>query len=149
MLSSQRRRIWSTVSVICYCCVFLLLHQPTNQPYKLDSETCCYRLEIQVRRLDSDVHQIVYENYNKFLTATSSVRKIEKEFKHLDSVSLFIYILLYQLYTFFCYFLQVLLTTYLIQEMQSLGDSMSSISRLVKELSPVIDGKKGQVRSLL
>ncbi|KAF8365595.1 vps-51 [Pristionchus pacificus] len=71
-----------------------------------------------VRRLDSDVHQIVYENYNKFLTATSSVRKIEKEFKHLDS------------------------------EMQSLGDSMSSISRLVKELSPVIDGKKGQASTL-
>ncbi|GMT29156.1 hypothetical protein PFISCL1PPCAC_20453, partial [Pristionchus fissidentatus] len=71
-----------------------------------------------VRRLDSDVHQIVYENYNKFLTATSSVRKIEKEFKHLDS------------------------------EMQSLGKSMSSISRLVNELSPVIDGKKGKASTL-
>lgn len=45
--------------------------------------------------------------------------------------------------------LNIIESAYLNQEMQSLGDSMSSISRLVKELSPVIDGKKGQVRSLL
>lgn len=42
-----------------------------------------------VRRLDSDVHQIVYENYNKFLTATNTVRKIQDEFTQLDSVSWF------------------------------------------------------------
>ncbi|CAJ0946687.1 unnamed protein product, partial [Mesorhabditis belari] len=38
-----------------------------------------------VRRLDSDVHQIVYENYNKFLTATNTVRKIQDEFSGLET----------------------------------------------------------------
>lgn len=46
-------------------------------------------LKYKVRRLDSDVHQLVYENYNKFLTATSTVRKIQDEFNLLDSVSEF------------------------------------------------------------
>ncbi|KAK6727761.1 hypothetical protein RB195_005443 [Necator americanus] len=63
-----------------------------------------------VRRLDSDVHQLVYENYNKFLTATSTVRKIQDEFNLLDS------------------------------EMESLSTNMKNISGLIGELSGVLGG---------
>uniref|UniRef100_A0A0M3HWJ5 Vacuolar protein sorting-associated protein 51 homolog n=1 Tax=Ascaris lumbricoides TaxID=6252 RepID=A0A0M3HWJ5_ASCLU len=33
-----------------------------------------------VRRLDSEMQQLVYENYNKFLTATSTVKKMQNDF---------------------------------------------------------------------
>ena len=48
----------------------------------------------QVRRLDSDVHQLVYENYNKFLTATNTVRKIQDEFNELENVRFLCWLLL-------------------------------------------------------
>ncbi|VDN44479.1 unnamed protein product, partial [Gongylonema pulchrum] len=33
-----------------------------------------------VRRLDSEMQQLVYENYNKFLTATTTVKKMQSNF---------------------------------------------------------------------
>ncbi|EJW81436.1 hypothetical protein WUBG_07660, partial [Wuchereria bancrofti] len=33
-----------------------------------------------VRQLDSKMQQLVYENYNKFLTATSTVKKMQNDF---------------------------------------------------------------------
>uniref|UniRef100_A0A8R1DGQ1 Vacuolar protein sorting-associated protein 51 homolog n=1 Tax=Caenorhabditis japonica TaxID=281687 RepID=A0A8R1DGQ1_CAEJA len=71
-----------------------------------------------VRRLDSDVHQIVYENYNKFLTATSTVRKIQDEFTQLDS------------------------------EMKSLSQSMTKISTLIGNLGGVIGEKRDDILQL-
>ncbi|KIH67773.1 Vps51/Vps67 [Ancylostoma duodenale] len=71
-----------------------------------------------VRRLDSDVHQLVYENYNKFLTATSTVRKIQDEFNLLDS------------------------------EMESLSTNMKNISGLIGELSGVLGGGREGVAQL-
>nr|CDJ82577.1 Vps51 Vps67 domain containing protein [Haemonchus contortus] len=71
-----------------------------------------------VRRLDSDVHQLVYENYNKFLTATSTVRKIQDEFNLLDS------------------------------EMESLSRNMKNISSLIGELSGVLGGGREGVAQL-
>ncbi|VDO94985.1 unnamed protein product [Heligmosomoides polygyrus] len=71
-----------------------------------------------VRRLDSDVHQLVYENYNKFLTATSTVRKIQDEFNLLDS------------------------------EMESLSTNMKNISTLIGELSGVLGGGREGVAQL-
>ncbi|KJH50607.1 Vps51/Vps67 [Dictyocaulus viviparus] len=71
-----------------------------------------------VRRLDSDVHQLVYENYNKFLTATSTVRKIQDEFNLLDS------------------------------EMESLSKNMKNISDLIGELDSVLGSKRGNVVQL-
>ncbi|PIO67866.1 Vps51/Vps67 protein [Teladorsagia circumcincta] len=71
-----------------------------------------------VRRLDSDVHQLVYENYNKFLTATSTVRKIQDEFNLLDS------------------------------EMESLSRNMKNISALIGELSGVLGGGREGVAQL-
>ncbi|CAI5438994.1 unnamed protein product [Caenorhabditis angaria] len=71
-----------------------------------------------VRRLDSDVHQIVYENYNKFLTATNTVRKIQDEFNQLDT------------------------------EMISLSDSMKTISGLIGNLDGVLGERREDVLQL-
>lgn len=71
-----------------------------------------------VRRLDSDVHQIVYENYNKFLTATNTVRKIQDEFTQLDS------------------------------EMKSLSQSMTTISSLIGNLDGVLGEKRDDILQL-
>lgn len=71
-----------------------------------------------VRRLDSDVHQIVYENYNKFLTATNTVRKIQDEFTQLDS------------------------------EMKSLSQSMKTISTLIGSLDGVLGEKRDDILQL-
>ncbi|CAI2306426.1 unnamed protein product [Caenorhabditis sp. 36 PRJEB53466] len=71
-----------------------------------------------VRRLDSDVHQIVYENYNKFLTATNTVRKIQDEFTQLDS------------------------------EMKSLSQSMQTISSLIGNLDGVLGEKRDDILQL-
>uniref|UniRef100_A0A914Y6J0 Vacuolar protein sorting-associated protein 51 homolog n=1 Tax=Panagrolaimus superbus TaxID=310955 RepID=A0A914Y6J0_9BILA len=37
-----------------------------------------------VRRLDSEMHQLVYENYSKFLTATNTVRNMQTEFQKMS-----------------------------------------------------------------
>lgn len=39
-----------------------------------------------VRRLDSEMQQLVYENYNKFLTATNTVRNMQNAFTDMDNV---------------------------------------------------------------
>lgn len=39
-----------------------------------------------VRRLDSEMQQLVYENYNKFLTATNTVRNMQNAFVDMDNV---------------------------------------------------------------
>lgn len=36
-----------------------------------------------VRRLDSEMQQLVYENYNKFITATSTVKKMQNDFSEM------------------------------------------------------------------
>lgn len=41
-----------------------------------------------VRRLDAEMQQLVYENYNKFLTATNTVRNMQIEFSHMDEARL-------------------------------------------------------------
>uniref|UniRef100_A0A915D2E3 Vacuolar protein sorting-associated protein 51 homolog n=1 Tax=Ditylenchus dipsaci TaxID=166011 RepID=A0A915D2E3_9BILA len=38
-----------------------------------------------VRRLDSEMQQLVYENYNKFLTATNTVRNMQTAFTQMDN----------------------------------------------------------------
>lgn len=88
-----------------------------------------------VRRLDSDVHQIVYENYNKFLTATNTVRKIQDEFTQLDSVSFRIIIKSDNFNVNF-------------QEMKSLSRSMSTISTLIGNLDGVLGEKRDDILQL-
>lgn len=41
-----------------------------------------------VRRLDAEMQQLVYENYNKFLTATNTVRNMQIEFSNMDEVDI-------------------------------------------------------------
>ena len=43
-----------------------------------------------VRRLDYESQHLVYENYNKFLTATNTVRLMQNEFGQMDEVCIFI-----------------------------------------------------------
>ncbi|VDM94883.1 unnamed protein product [Thelazia callipaeda] len=38
-----------------------------------------------VRRLDSEMQQLVYENYNKFLTATSTMKKMQDDFLQMSN----------------------------------------------------------------
>lgn len=45
-----------------------------------------------VRRLDSEIQQLAYENYNKFLTATNTVRNMQTAFTEMDNVKFFILI---------------------------------------------------------
>ena len=37
----------------------------------------------QIKLLDSDMQTLVYENYNKFISATDTIRKVLKDFKEL------------------------------------------------------------------
>ncbi|TKR92121.1 hypothetical protein L596_006835 [Steinernema carpocapsae] len=71
-----------------------------------------------IRRLDSDMQQLVYENYNKFLTATSTVRNMQKEFADMDN------------------------------EMGSLAESMKKISSLSQDLCGVFSKHRESVRKL-
>ena len=41
----------------------------------------------QVRRLDSEMQQLVYENYSKFLSATNTVRSMQDQFSQMCDVS--------------------------------------------------------------
>lgn len=45
-----------------------------------------FALYFQVRRLDSEMQQLVYENYSKFLTATNTVRCMQAEFQKISNV---------------------------------------------------------------
>lgn len=39
-----------------------------------------------VRRLDYEMQHLIYENYNKFLTATTVIKKMQDEFTNMDTV---------------------------------------------------------------
>ncbi|CAD5208507.1 unnamed protein product [Bursaphelenchus xylophilus] len=71
-----------------------------------------------VRRLDNEMQHLVYENYNKFLTATSTVRKMQTEFGKMD------------------------------EEMHNVSDKMARISALSAELSVIFREKRENVRKL-
>ncbi|KAL0994084.1 hypothetical protein UPYG_G00117570 [Umbra pygmaea] len=47
----------------------------------MDQETCMVR---QIRSLDSDMQTLVYENYNKFISATDTIRKMKNDFKKME-----------------------------------------------------------------
>lgn len=59
----------------CYLltCVFLCvlqLRRECSLAELMDQETCMVK---QIRSLDSDMQTLVYENYNKFISATGEV----------------------------------------------------------------------------
>ncbi|GCB85094.1 hypothetical protein scyTo_0025796, partial [Scyliorhinus torazame] len=37
-----------------------------------------------IRSLDSDMQTLVYENYNKFISATDTIRKMKNDFKKME-----------------------------------------------------------------
>ncbi|XP_036618447.1 vacuolar protein sorting-associated protein 51 homolog [Trichosurus vulpecula] len=47
----------------------------------MDSETDMVR---QIRALDSDMQTLVYENYNKFICATDTIRKMKNDFRKME-----------------------------------------------------------------
>ncbi|CAG5877346.1 unnamed protein product [Menidia menidia] len=47
----------------------------------MDQETCMVK---QIRALDSDMQTLVYENYNKFISATDTIRKMKNDFKKME-----------------------------------------------------------------
>uniref|UniRef100_A0AAR2LBW3 Vacuolar protein sorting-associated protein 51 homolog n=1 Tax=Pygocentrus nattereri TaxID=42514 RepID=A0AAR2LBW3_PYGNA len=47
----------------------------------MDQESCMVR---QIRSLDSDMQTLVYENYNKFISATDTIRKMKNDFKKME-----------------------------------------------------------------
>lgn len=47
----------------------------------MDSETDMVR---QIRALDSDMQTLVYENYNKFISATDTIRKMKNDFRKME-----------------------------------------------------------------
>lgn len=50
------------------CCgVYLQLRRECSLGELMDQETCMVK---QIRSLDSDMQTLVYENYNKFISAT-------------------------------------------------------------------------------
>uniref|UniRef100_A0A914C6A9 Vacuolar protein sorting-associated protein 51 homolog n=1 Tax=Acrobeloides nanus TaxID=290746 RepID=A0A914C6A9_9BILA len=71
-----------------------------------------------VRRLDAEMQQLVYENYNKFLTATNTVRNMQIEFSNMD------------------------------EEMKTLTESMKQISTLSGSLNGVFNKHRENVRKL-
>ncbi|KAI1718089.1 vps51/Vps67 domain-containing protein [Ditylenchus destructor] len=71
-----------------------------------------------VRRLDSEMQQLVYENYNKFLTATNTVRSMQSAFTDMDN------------------------------EMRGLSAQMKDISTLSETLSESFNKNRDTVRKL-
>uniref|UniRef100_A0A4W4FAL0 Vacuolar protein sorting-associated protein 51 homolog n=1 Tax=Electrophorus electricus TaxID=8005 RepID=A0A4W4FAL0_ELEEL len=47
----------------------------------MDQENCMVK---QIRSLDSDMQTLVYENYNKFISATDTIRKMKNDFKKME-----------------------------------------------------------------
>uniref|UniRef100_A0AAY4CPB8 Vacuolar protein sorting-associated protein 51 homolog n=1 Tax=Denticeps clupeoides TaxID=299321 RepID=A0AAY4CPB8_9TELE len=47
----------------------------------VDQEACMVK---QIRSLDSDMQTLVYENYNKFISATDTIRKMKNDFKKME-----------------------------------------------------------------
>ncbi|VDK82259.1 unnamed protein product [Litomosoides sigmodontis] len=71
-----------------------------------------------VRRLDSEMQQLVYENYNKFLTATSTVKKMQSDFMEMG------------------------------QKMENLSKRMGKIATLSKDLSSAFSKHRANVSEL-
>lgn len=52
---------------VCVCVCGLQLRRECSLGELMDQETCMVK---QIRSLDSDMQTLVYENYNKFISAT-------------------------------------------------------------------------------
>ncbi|XP_034033661.1 vacuolar protein sorting-associated protein 51 homolog [Thalassophryne amazonica] len=57
------------------------LRQECSLAELMDQETCMVK---QIRALDSDMQTLVYENYNKFISATDTIRKMKNDFRKME-----------------------------------------------------------------
>ena len=72
----------------------------------------------QIQGLDSDMQTLVYENYNKFIAATETIRKMRVDFRSMED------------------------------EMDQLASSMSSITKFSSEISDKLRGGRQEVARL-
>ena len=72
----------------------------------------------QIQGLDSDMQTLVYENYNKFISATETIRKMRVDFRSMES------------------------------EMEQLASSMSTITTFSSEISDKLRGGRQEVARL-
>ncbi|VDD86621.1 unnamed protein product [Enterobius vermicularis] len=77
-----------------------------------------------VRRLDSEMQQLVYENYNKFITATGTVKKMQNDFSEMGR----------------CFML--------FKEMESLSKNMKQISDLSRNLCSAFENRRAKISDL-
>lgn len=72
----------------------------------------------QIRQLDGDMQTLVYENYNKFISATDTIRKMKSQVDDMDD------------------------------EMEKLSNNMNNISNLSEGISDALGVKRGRIRKL-
>ncbi|XP_048584517.1 vacuolar protein sorting-associated protein 51 homolog isoform X2 [Nematostella vectensis] len=72
----------------------------------------------QIRALDSDMQTLVYENYNKFISATDTIRKMKHDFKKMED------------------------------EMDKLAVNMSAITEFSEKISGTLQDKRLQITKL-
>ena len=62
-------------AVLCY------EFQESSLTDLMDTEANIYK---QIQSLDSEMQTLVYENYNKFISATDTIRKMKVDFKKME-----------------------------------------------------------------
>ncbi|KAM7431578.1 hypothetical protein ABFA07_017863 [Porites harrisoni] len=72
----------------------------------------------QIRSLDSEMQTLVYENYNKFISATDTIRKMKHDFKKME------------------------------EEMDKLRENMSTITEFSEKITGTLQGKRQQITKL-
>ncbi|KAL9983794.1 hypothetical protein ACROYT_G006024 [Oculina patagonica] len=81
----------------------------------MDKET---DISKQIRSLDSEMQTLVYENYNKFISATDTIRKMKHDFKKME------------------------------EEMDKLAKNMSTITDFSEKITGTLQGKRQQITKL-
>ncbi|CAN7940584.1 unnamed protein product, partial [Ixodes pacificus] len=81
----------------------------------MDKEQEIYK---QIQALDSEMQTLVYENYNKFISATDTIRKMKNDFKRME------------------------------EEMDHLSSNMSEITKFSGSISGTLQGRRDQMIKL-
>lgn len=81
----------------------------------MDKEQHIFR---QIQSLDSEMQTLVYENYNKFISATDTIRKMKNDFKKME------------------------------EEMDLLATNMSAITEFSGKISGTLQGRRQQISKL-
>ncbi|KAH9492461.1 Vacuolar protein sorting-associated protein 51, partial [Bulinus truncatus] len=92
------------------------LIQERSLPELMDEEQKMVR---EIRGLDSDMQTLVYENYNKFISATDTIRKMKNDFRKMED------------------------------EMDHLASNMSAITDFSASISTTLQDKRQQITKLV